>query len=165
MLPHTTRTLLRAFCLPLVLLALAFAGPSAAGALTVLEKDAHERVNAARVAHGLAPLQYEPQLTELAREHSRRMHEKGFFDHTDPEHGTVARRAKAAGVSYRGIGENLAFSENAPDPAATVIEGWLQSPDHRANILDARFTEAGLGVWRDGRSYWFTQIFRAPLRD
>jgi uncharacterized protein YkwD len=127
-----------------------------------LETEIASRINAIRNEHGLAPLRSNPALTDVARQHSRSMGREGFFAHEDPGGDSVADRLRAAGLGYRALGENLARSRNAPDPAAAAIRGWMASDGHRRNILREAFTETGVGVWRDGETVYVTQIFRRP---
>jgi uncharacterized protein YkwD len=119
-------------------------------------------VNAARAAHGLPPLRNNAQLSRMAREHSQRMFSVDFFDHTDPFRGSLGARARAFGVDYDRLGENIAFNSGMADPVAVAVKGWLQSPGHRANLLSEQYSESGIGIWRHGESFWFTHIFRAP---
>ena len=95
----------------------------------------------------------------MARNYSRRMSEEKFLSHTDPAGKNMADRAKTAGLSYRMLGENIAKSYNVRDPLKTAEQRWMNSRGHRENILREGFTETGVGIWRNGRSYHFTQIF------
>jgi uncharacterized protein YkwD len=144
-----------------VALALALASTGAAVEAR-LETEIAGRVNAIRQEHGLARLRWSPDLAALAREHSRGMGREGFFAHESPAGGSVADRLRAAGLGYRALGENLARSRNAPDPAAAAVKGWMASDGHRENILEEAFTETGVGAWRDGETVYVTQIFRRP---
>jgi uncharacterized protein YkwD len=148
--------------LGLLVVALALAVSSGAVAQARLETEIAGRVNAIRKEHGLAPLRSNPDLAALAREHSRGMGREGFFAHDSPTGGSVAERLRAAGLGYRALGENLARSRNALDPAASAVTGWMASDGHRENILEEAFTETGVGVWRDGATVYVTQIFRRP---
>jgi len=122
--------------------------------------DVVQRVNVARVEAGLGALTESAALTEVASAYSCQMAEEGFFSHVDPAGLEVDDRVKAAGISYRQIGENLARNTNAGDPAEVAVAGWLESESHRANIMHAGFTETGAGVCRVGATYYFTQLFR-----
>jgi uncharacterized protein YkwD len=141
---------------------LALAAVTGVAAEARLETEIADRVNAVRKEHGLAALRWHPDLAALAREHSRDMGREGFFAHENPAGGSAAERLRAAGLGYRALGENLARSRNAPDPAETTVKGWMASDGHRENILDAAFTETGVGVWRDGETVCVTQLFRRP---
>jgi uncharacterized protein YkwD len=141
---------------------LAVATASGVAAQARLETEIADRVNAVRKEHRLAPLRWSPDLAALAREHSRDMGREGFFAHEDPAGGSAADRLRAAGLGYRALGENLARSRNAPDPADAAVQGWMTSEGHRKNILDEAFTETGVGIWRDGETVYVTQLFRRP---
>jgi uncharacterized protein YkwD len=138
------------------------AGEPRSATETRLEAAITGRVNAIRREHGRLPLRSNPALVDLARDHSRRMSRERFFAHEAPGGDTVADRLQAAGLGYRALGENIARSLNAPDPAAAAVEGWMASDGHRKNILREAFTETGVGVWRDGQTVHVTQIFRRP---
>jgi hypothetical protein len=62
----------------------------------------------------------------------------------------------------RGDGENLFKSVHAPDPVRMAVQGWMQSPGHRRNILLKEFTETGVGIWHKGADHYSTQLFRRP---
>jgi uncharacterized protein YkwD len=127
-----------------------------------LETGITGRINAIREEHGLPALRSDPALASLARAHSRSMSRERFFAHEDPGGDTVADRLRAAGLGYRALGENIARSRNAPDPAVAAVDGWMASEGHRQNILRKAFTETGVGIWRDGETVYVTQIFRQP---
>jgi uncharacterized protein YkwD len=132
--------------------------PTAAG----IEAAVQRRVDAVRREHGLARLRANATAAAIARAHSRRMSREGYFSHRDPGGGSPADRARAAGLAYRVLGENLAEVRDAADPAASAVEGWMASEGHRANILRPEFTESGIGVWQAGGTWLVTQLFLAP---
>lgn len=80
--------------------------------------------------------------------------------HDGPRGEQVSDRLAAARIGWRGCGENVAYSLGHPDPARIMVEGWMNSPGHRSNILNASFTHSGLGVAldKDG-AYYGTQVF------
>jgi len=131
--------------------------------LAELEATVLAQVNEVRRKHDLEPLKENPKLMEVARDFSRQMAAGRFFSHTSPTGQTVMDRVRAAGLSYRLVGENLFKSVNLADPAPRAVRGWMDSPGHRENILRPGFTETGVGVWRDGKTYYFTQVFFHPL--
>lgn len=127
----------------------------------VLEQSTFERVNQERVSRRLPPLQKNDHLTRAAREHSRDMAERDYLGHTNPDGYKPADRARLAGVRRaRHIAENLGKHRAHTDPVAAIVQGWMNSPAHRENILNPRFRVTGLGVVRatDGTIY-FTQLF------
>lgn len=113
-------------------------------------------VNAARVKAGLNPLQADMTLVKLARLKAQDMIDKNYFSHTSPTYGSPFDMMKAAGVTYRYAGENLAGAP-AVDVAHTNL---MNSPGHRANILNSNFTRVGIGVVNGGPyGKMFVQMF------
>ncbi|MFD8333501.1 CAP domain-containing protein [Streptomyces solisilvae] len=115
--------------------------------------------NAERAAARLAPLAQDPRLAAAAQAHSDDMVARDFYSHTGPEGHQPWDRARAAGATHRGIGENIACGQRSP---AEVVRGWMDSPGHRANILKPDFTHIGVGHATGSRAgtYW-TQVFGA----
>ncbi|MEW2812738.1 CAP domain-containing protein [Streptomyces massasporeus] len=113
--------------------------------------------NRERAQHGLLPLSADPLLTTAAQAHSADMVARAFYAHTAPDGSRPWDRAAAAGSTRRSIGENIACGQRSP---ADVVEGWMNSPGHRANILKPGFTHIGVGFAGGGRAgtYW-TQLF------
>lgn len=113
--------------------------------------------NRERAGAGLRQLAVDPALTRAAQAHSADMVARDFYAHTDPDGGKPWDRAAAAGAARRTVGENIACGQRS---AADVVEGWMNSPGHRANILKAEFTHIGVGLAGGGRAgtYW-TQLF------
>jgi uncharacterized protein YkwD len=128
-----------------------------------MEEEVRQRINKERAAHGLEPLSANAELARVARAFSRQMSEEGFFSHTDPAGRGMVDRLRAAGIRYRVSGENISMNINAPDPVDLAVRGWMKSPGHRDNILRGAFTETGIGIWRDGETYHFTQLFIRPF--
>lgn len=121
--------------------------------------DAYERevvrlVNVERAKAGLPALEYDWQLSRVARYKSEDMQKNNYFAHTSPTYGSPFNMMKSFGISYRTAGENIARGYSTP---AAVVEGWMNSPGHRANILNSSFTHMGVGYVKIG-SYW-TQMF------
>ncbi|MER5784159.1 CAP domain-containing protein [Streptomyces mobaraensis] len=113
--------------------------------------------NTHRTAAGLRPLSADPRLTAAAQAHSADMAARGYHSHVSPDGGRPWDRAVAAGCVHRSIGENIACGQRSP---AEVVEGWMNSPGHRANILTPSFTHLGTGFAGGGPAgtYW-TQLF------
>ena len=116
-------------------------------------------VNEARSENGLAPLRSDPQLQQVALDHSTEMLEFGYFAHVSPLHGSPSDRMDAAGVSYAVAGENIAYA-----PTVNVAQrGLMRSPGHRANILSSEFTRIGIGIIvTPFGTKMFTQEFAGP---
>ncbi|MBL3665601.1 CAP domain-containing protein [Streptomyces sp. M2CJ-2] len=112
-------------------------------------------VNQERAKVGCSPVAANSALTGLAAAFSQDMAERGFFDHTDPDGDTPWDRAKAAGIADLG-GENIARGQAT---AAAVMEAWMDSPGHKANILNCDFKTLGVGVHFGPGGPWWTQNF------
>lgn len=109
-----------------------------------------------------APLTWNATLGSTAEAHSRAMANGNFFDHQDPDGRTPGDRAELAGYSGQRIGENIAAGL---DNARKVVDGWLASPGHCANLMSPQFSELGAAYANDPKSdagiYW-TAVFGAP---
>ncbi|GBF05612.1 SCP/PR1 domain [Deinococcus aerius] len=105
-----------------------------------------------------APLTYNAALRTAAYNHSKDMAVRGFFSHTNPDGLSPFDRMRAAGyTNFTAAGENIAAGQSTPEQ---VVAGWLQSPGHCANIMNAAYRDLGVGYYAGGsyRSYW-TQNF------
>ncbi|WP_033313175.1 CAP domain-containing protein [Streptomyces iakyrus] len=127
----------------------ALAGESAAAAQVL------SLVNEERAKVGCSPVAANSALTGLAQSYSEDMAARGFFDHTDPDGRTPWDRAEKAGISNLG-GENIARGQA---DAAAVMDAWMNSPGHRANILNCDFKTLGVGVEFGSGGPWWTQNF------
>lgn len=123
-------------------------------ALHAFEKRVGELVNAERAKAGLEPLVLDESLSVKAREKSRDMAKNNYFSHNSPTYGTPFEMMQSMGITYRSAGENIAMGQRSPE---AVVEAWMNSPGHRANILSPSFTHLGVGYIADG-NYW-TQWF------
>jgi uncharacterized protein YkwD len=112
-------------------------------------------VNEARVDAGCGALTADPALAAVARAHSADMRDRDYFSHTSPEGLSPFDRAEQAGIDYSRA-ENIAFGQA---DATAVMEAWLESPGHRANILDCELTKLGVGVAEGPGGPWWTQLF------
>ncbi|MFC3885180.1 CAP domain-containing protein [Bacillus songklensis] len=121
------------------------------------EKQVANLVNQERQKAGLKPLQLDTKLSDVAREKSRDMMNKGYFDHQSPTYGSPFDMMKQFGITYRAAGENIAKGQQTPQE---VMNAWMNSEGHRANILNGSFTHIGVGFVKDsqGTTYW-TQMF------
>ncbi|MET9062257.1 CAP domain-containing protein [Streptomyces antibioticus] len=136
-----------------------WASPFTADGLARTAADVVTLTNRERAAAGLRPLTADARLTAAAQAHCADMVARRFYSHTSPEGGQPWDRAAAAGSPLRTVGENIACGQRT---AAEVVEGWMNSPGHRANILKPAFTHIGAGFAGGGPSgtYW-TQLFGA----
>ncbi|MGW8765639.1 sigma-70 family RNA polymerase sigma factor [Streptomyces sp. NPDC055815] len=112
-------------------------------------------VNSERAKAGCGPLTEHPLLTKAAQGHSDDMAARDFFDHTNPDGDGPGERITAAGYTWSSYGENIAKGQTT---AAQVMDSWMNSPGHRANILNCDFKEIGVGLHTSGGPYW-TQAF------
>ena len=111
-------------------------------------------VNAIRRENGLGELTVNWELSRVARYKSQDMVDKRYFSHTSPTYRSPFQMMKAFGLSYRYAGENIAYGYASPQ---AVVNGWMNSDGHRKNILNANFTQIGVGYVSQGH-YW-TQMF------
>ncbi|MEV6399523.1 CAP domain-containing protein [Streptomyces sp. NPDC051907] len=112
-------------------------------------------VNAERAKVGCSPVTADPELADLAGDFSADMAARGFFDHTDPDGATPWDRAEKAGVTGLG-GENIARGQADAD---AVMNAWMNSDGHRANILNCSYKTLGVGVHMGPGGPWWTQDF------
>ena len=118
------------------------------------EKKAVELTNAERAKQGLAPLTLDPALSKVARAKSQDMKDKNYFDHNSPTYGSPFDMMKSFGISYTSAGENIAMGQKTPEE---VVQAWMDSPGHRANIMNSSFTHIGVGYVASG-NYWTQQF-------
>jgi uncharacterized protein YkwD len=116
------------------------------------EKEVLDLVNVERSKEGLQPLVWDDQLAAVARAHCVDMAQRRFFAHTNPDGLSPFDRMRNAGIAYRAAAENIAVGQSTP---AGVVESWMNSPGHKANILNGRYTHIGIGFHNN---YW-TQVF------
>jgi uncharacterized protein YkwD len=114
--------------------------------------------NQQRAQHGCSALRLDTHLRAAARAHSQDMHARGYFDHNSPDGKTPWDRIKASGYvgAGRGFAENIAMGYAT---AQAVVNGWMNSPGHRANILNCSLKAVGIGVAYGSGGPWWTQDF------
>jgi uncharacterized protein YkwD len=118
-------------------------------------------VNNERAKAGCPALMIDSRLAKAANSHSADMAANNYFSHTGRNGSDVADRVEAAGYNWSAVGENIAKGQ--PTPAA-VMKDWMASSGHRANILNCRFRNIGIGVVNAGNSPVWTQDFGTPAR-
>lgn len=128
--------------------------PELDDAVASFEKEVVRLVNVQRAQHGLQPLRENWELSRVARFKSQDMVDNRYFSHTSPTYGTPFQMIRAFGLSFRTAGENIAYGQRTPQ---AVVNAWMNSSGHRANILNASYTQIGVGYVADG-NYW-TQMF------
>ncbi|MEV6962099.1 CAP domain-containing protein [Streptomyces sp. NPDC051207] len=131
------------------------AEPAARAASSVAQRIA-ELVNAERARRGCGPVRHDDVLRTAARRHAVDMDARNYFGHTNPDGAGPGERINAAGYEWRTYGENLA---RGPETPGEVMEAWMDSPEHRAIILDCAFQEMGVGVHDGAGGPWWTQVF------
>lgn len=127
-----------------------------------------ELTNLERTKAGLPPLRLNPLLTAAALAHSQDMASQDYFDHAEPDGGSPGDRIEATGYQSAGWAENIYAGGSTPEE---VVEGWMNSPGHRANILNPEMQEIGVGYYFladdtgdvNFKHYW-TQVFAIPAR-
>ncbi|MEV7202252.1 CAP domain-containing protein [Streptomyces griseoluteus] len=129
--------------------------PVTVSAQAAAEAEVLRLVNVERAKVGCTPVAADSALTGLAEAFSGDMAARGFFDHTDPDGATPWDRAGKAGIKGLG-GENIARGQS---DAAAVMDAWMKSPGHRANILNCDFKTLGVGVHLAPGGPWWTQDF------
>ncbi len=124
--------------------------------------------NGQRSRFGLRPLTLNTDLNRAAQNHSESMAVDDFFSHTGADGSSPFDRIEAVGYNYSTAAENIAAGYSTPE---SVMDGWMRSPGHRANILNADLREIGIGYYFlendtgsvNHNSYW-TQSFGTPFR-
>ena len=136
-----------------------------------LELKVHAGINAQRVKNGLPALEWEAELATVARVHSDDMTRRGYFSHDTPEGLGPSDRIDRAGYScwkgsHYGVAENIAVETtlgNLDRTAAQAVQGWMNSPGHRTNLLGRQYDRTGIGAsfgtWRGYRAVYLTQVF------
>ncbi len=113
-------------------------------------------VNRERAAYGLAPLVCSDTLSAPAQVRAQEI--QSVFSHTRPNGQSCFTALNEAGIRYTYAGENIAYGQRDPE---AVMDAWMHSEGHRANILSDRVTHIGVGVTERGGVYYWTQFFAA----
>ena len=121
-----------------------------------VEREVAKLVNIERQKTGLAPLTFSEEISRVAEAKSQDMANKNYFSHTSPTYGDPFQMMKSFGIKFGYAGENIAKGYR---DAQSVMNGWMNSSGHRANILNSNFKKIGVGyVAANGTTYW-TQMF------
>jgi uncharacterized protein YkwD len=125
------------------------------------EKRVFDLVNREREKHGLSLMEWNPALSQLARNYSIQMAEENFFGHFDRNGAGVADRAGFMKIKgWRKIGENLFSCSGTNNYTSFAVQKWMKSPTHRENILNPEWTMSGIGVAESENGEIFvTQVF------
>ena len=114
-----------------------------------------ELVNEHRAAAGLAPVTYSAEISKAAQVRAAEIEQS--FSHTRPDGRYFSTVFAEHGITYRYSGENIAWGQKSPEE---VVTAWMNSAGHRANILNAKFTQLGVGYRQNARGVnYFTQLF------
>ena len=128
--------------------------PELDSSVTDYEAEVIRLVNAERAKQGLKELTANWELSRVARYKSQDMVDNRYFSHNSPTYGTPFQMIRNFGISFRTAGENIAYGQRTPQ---AVVNAWMNSSGHRANILNASYTQIGVG-YVTGGNYW-TQMF------
>ena len=118
------------------------------------EREVVRLVNEIRAKNGLKELTEDWELSRVARYKSQDMKDNNYFSHTSPVYGSPFNMIKNFGISYKSAAENIAKGQKTPQ---AVVDAWMNSSGHRANILNSTYTKIGVGYVASG-NYW-TQMF------
>ena len=127
-------------------------GQGETGTASTLERRVVELVNEQRAAYGLSALTLSEQLCDGARLKSQDMKNNDYFSHESPTYGTPFAMMQQLGISYRTAGENIAMGYST---AEAVVNAWMNSEGHRANILNGTYTQIGVGEVDGYWAQWF----------
>ena len=128
--------------------------PEVDASVSAFENEVIRLINEIRTEKGLKTLAANWELSRVARFKSQDMKDYRYFSHISPTYGSPFQMIKAFGLSFRTAGENIAYGQRSPK---AVVNAWMNSSGHRANILNGAYSEIGVGYVADG-NYW-TQMF------
>lgn len=125
------------------------------------EEEVLALTNAERQARGGLPMERDPAVDQVALQHSEDMMIQRYVAHTNPDGDGPGERLNAAEIPWVIAGENVARVRGSlrSNPAEVVVDGWMRSPGHRANILDSDWTHTGVGIAIEDRLVYITQLF------
>lgn len=124
--------------------------------VTTTQEEILRLVNKERKSQGLSSLELDWQVSRVAQTKSEDMAKNNYFDHTSPTYGSPFQMLKSFNVSYKTAGENIAKGQKT---ASAVMNSWMNSSGHKANILGSSYTHLGVGYYvENGTPYW-TQMF------
>lgn len=130
---------------------------NAASDVAAMEKSVHRQINQYRREKGLPPLKLDGKISQIAREHSKRMADKKVaFGHN----GSSSRYNKISKlIPWRGVAENVAYNQGHRNPGKVAVDGWKKSPGHNRNMV-GKYQVTGIGIAKNSKGeYYFTQLF------
>ncbi|WP_433652372.1 CAP domain-containing protein [Micromonospora zamorensis] len=128
------------------------------GTVSAQASEVVKLVNAERAKAGCKALSIDDKLMTAAQKHSQDQADHQKMSHTGSDGSNAGTRLDRVGYTWRTYGENVAWNQKTP---AAVMDAWMNSSGHRANILNCAFTEIGVGIASSNGPYW-TQVFAAP---
>ncbi|MCG5446314.1 CAP domain-containing protein [Micromonospora sp. NIE79] len=128
------------------------------GSVSGQAREVVDLVNAERAKAGCKALSIDDKLMTAAQRHSQDQADNQNMSHTGSDGSNAGTRLDRVGYTWRTYGENVAWNQKNP---AAVMDAWMNSSGHRANILNCAFTEIGVGIANSNGPYW-TQVFAAP---
>ncbi|HEY8424283.1 MAG TPA: SafA/ExsA family spore coat assembly protein [Clostridia bacterium] len=132
-----------------------------AAPLKAIEDEIFRLVNLQRSYNGLPPLTYNWQVARVARIKSQDMIDNKYFSHYSPVYGSPFKMLESYGLKFSAAAENIAYGQKT---AQDVMNAWMNSPGHRANILSNTVTQMGVGVAKASNgTLYFTQLFIKPI--
>jgi uncharacterized protein YkwD len=134
------------------------ASGGASGSVSAQAREVVDLVNAERAKAGCKALSINDKLMTAAQRHSQDQADHQNMSHTGSDGSNAGVRLDRVGYTWRTYGENVAWNQKTP---AAVMDAWMNSSGHRANILNCAFTEIGVGIASSNGPYW-TQVFAAP---
>lgn len=128
--------------------------------LKSLETEVVRLINLERTSRGIPALAHHWELSRVARIKSQEMIDKNYFSHTSPTYGSPFKMMERFGLKFSAAAENIAYGQTTPKQ---VVNSWMNSAGHRANILSRSYTHTGVGAAKksNGTLYW-TQMFMKP---
>ena len=125
-----------------------------------LEQQIHDQINTIRIQNGQKALVYNEQISNMAREHSKDMALNNYFDHTSLDGKTFQDRVFASRIACYPAGENIEINyKSESNLLDSIIQTWLDSPEHKQNILYPFYTSEGIGVYVSGDNVLVTDDF------
>lgn len=125
-----------------------------AGSVSSFEDEVVRLVNQERAKYGLRPLTHRADLKNVAQKKAMDMINSNYFSHTSPNYGSPFDMLKTFGISYRSAGENIAKGQRSP---SEVMNAWMNSSGHRANILNGNYDSIGVGFYNSAWVQMFIQ--------
>lgn len=135
----------------------ASSAPASSSGYSAFQSQVVSLVNAERAKNGRTALAADTALMKTATLKSQDMVKNNYFSHTSPTYGSLFALMKKYGISFHAAGENIAMGQTSP---SQVMNAWMNSAGHRANILSASYTKIGVGVSQNpSGTYYWTQHF------